>query len=177
MTLSEGSVLSGIGQTAAGKAFIGIAEDWSRTATTQYGVVATTVDGRTLDSLGTTRGGLAGGPVGMEQFEFDVPLDQIKEFHFRTRPIKCVEFKDVSLQPGQKTEVQVVVPGAEALQQATIDPLQSPRAAEMRTIILTALEYATEHPDWPKTLDDLKTQVPRRGQDRRRTIRLLRRER
>ena len=68
----------------------------------------------------------------------------------------ALNFKDVSLQPGQKTEVQVVVPGAEALQQATIDPLQSPRAAEMRTIILTALEYATEHPDWPKTLDDLK---------------------
>ena len=156
MTFSEGSVLSGIGQTAAGKAFIGIAEDWSRTATTQYGVVATTVDGRTLDSLGTTRGGLAGGPVGMEQFEFDVPLDQIKEFHFRTRPIKCVEFKDVPLQPGQKTKVQVVVPDAAAVEQATADPLQSPRAAEMRTVVLAALEYATEHPDWPTTLDELK---------------------
>ena len=36
------------------------------------------------------------------------------------------------------------------------DPLQSSRAADMRTIVLAALEYATEHPDWPKTLDELK---------------------
>jgi hypothetical protein len=36
------------------------------------------------------------------------------------------------------------------------DPLISSRAAEMRTIILAALEYATEHPQWPKTLDELK---------------------
>jgi hypothetical protein len=35
-------------------------------------------------------------------------------------------------------------------------PLQSSRAAEMRAILLAALEYATEHSDWPKTLDELK---------------------
>ena len=38
---------------------------------------------------------------------------------------------------------------------APADPLQSPRAAAMRTVILAALEYATEHPEWPKTLDAL----------------------
>ncbi len=35
-------------------------------------------------------------------------------------------------------------------------PLESPRAADMRTILLAALEYATEHSEWPKTLDELK---------------------
>ncbi len=34
--------------------------------------------------------------------------------------------------------------------------LQSPRAAAMRTIVLAGLEYATEHPQWPTTLDELK---------------------
>jgi len=27
----------------------------------------------------------------------------------------------------------------------------------MRTIVLAGLEYATEHPQWPKTLDELKS--------------------
>ena len=36
------------------------------------------------------------------------------------------------------------------------DPLQSPHAADMRAILLAALEYATEHPQWPQTLDELK---------------------
>jgi hypothetical protein len=38
---------------------------------------------------------------------------------------------------------------------AQTDPQQSPRAEAMRTIVLTALEYATEHPEWPKTPDEL----------------------
>jgi hypothetical protein len=39
---------------------------------------------------------------------------------------------------------------------ANADPRQSPRAAEMRAIVLAGLEYAIEHSEWPKTLDDLK---------------------
>ncbi len=39
---------------------------------------------------------------------------------------------------------------------AQADPLQSPSAAEMRAIVLAGLEYATEHSQWPKTLDELK---------------------
>jgi len=35
------------------------------------------------------------------------------------------------------------------------DPLKSARAAEMRTIILAALKYATEHPEWPRQLEEL----------------------
>jgi serine/threonine protein kinase len=35
------------------------------------------------------------------------------------------------------------------------DPLKSSRAAAMRTVILAALEYATQHDDWPQTLDEL----------------------
>ena len=43
-----------------------------------------------------------------------------------------------------------LVPGAQA------DPQDSPRAAEMRTIVFAGLEYATEHPQWPTTADGLK---------------------
>jgi hypothetical protein len=109
MHLADRSTLSGIGQNADGKAFISITEDWSRAPATQFGFTATTKDGRELDNPSVMRGGPASGPAGMEQFEFDVPLDQIKRFHFRTRPIKTVEFKNVSLQAGKKTEVEVSV--------------------------------------------------------------------
>jgi len=38
-----------------------------------------------------------------------VPLDQVKEFQFQTRPYEWVEFKNVSLKPGHKTDVEVSV--------------------------------------------------------------------
>jgi hypothetical protein len=40
----------------------------------------------------------------------NLPLSSIKEFQFQVRPYYWVEFKNVSLQSGQKTEVQVVSP-------------------------------------------------------------------
>ncbi|NLE30201.1 MAG: hypothetical protein GX629_11085, partial [Phycisphaerae bacterium] len=38
----------------------------------------------------------------------NLKLDQIKEFQFQTRPYEWVEFKNVSLEPGFKTEVEIV---------------------------------------------------------------------
>ncbi len=40
----------------------------------------------------------------------NLPLKQIKRFQFQVRPYQWVEFRNVSLQPGEKTNVQVVVP-------------------------------------------------------------------
>ncbi|MFV1967739.1 MAG: hypothetical protein ACC628_20095, partial [Pirellulaceae bacterium] len=37
-----------------------------------------------------------------------LPLSSIKEFKFQVRPYDWVEFKNVSLQPGQRTIVTVV---------------------------------------------------------------------
>jgi hypothetical protein len=41
---------------------------------------------------------------------FDLPLSSIKEFLFQVRPYSWVEFKNISLQAGQKTDVEVVSP-------------------------------------------------------------------
>jgi hypothetical protein len=38
----------------------------------------------------------------------DLPLSSIKEFRFQVRPYYWVEFKNVSLQSGQKTDVTVI---------------------------------------------------------------------
>jgi hypothetical protein len=40
----------------------------------------------------------------------DLPLSSIKEFRLQVRPYDWVEFKNVSLKPGQKTDVKVVSP-------------------------------------------------------------------
>ncbi len=44
----------------------------------------------------------------------------------------------------------------EETQHAKADPLKSPSSVDMQTVVLAGLEYATEHPEWPKTLDELK---------------------
>jgi len=44
----------------------------------------------------------------------NLALRQIKEITLQTRPYRWVEFHNVSLQPGQKTDVQVVLAGTEA---------------------------------------------------------------
>lgn len=41
-----------------------------------------------------------------------MPLSSIKEFRLQVRPYDWVEFKNVSLQSGQKTDVKVVSPKA-----------------------------------------------------------------
>ena len=43
-------------------------------------------------------------------WNFLMPLKEIKKFRFETRPYEWVEFKNVSLKPGHKTDVQVIVP-------------------------------------------------------------------
>jgi len=44
----------------------------------------------------------------------DLQIDKIKEFQFQTRPYQWVEFKNVSLKPNFKTDVQVEVVGERA---------------------------------------------------------------
>ena len=50
------------------------------------------------------------GDTQTERFEFPAPLSEVKEFLGRQRDIHTVTFNNVSLQPGQKTDVQVVEP-------------------------------------------------------------------
>ena len=51
------------------------------------------------------------GDTGVAVFR-NLPLSSIKEFRLQVRPFRCVEFDNISLQSGQKTNVQVVSPDA-----------------------------------------------------------------
>jgi hypothetical protein len=103
VTLGHGSTLNSIGQTAADKAFIAIAQAAPGGDTTgQIGFVAIAKDGRELDAQSGIVGGPSAGPYQTRQFEFDVLLATIQVFRARTRPIETVEFCNVSLQPRQR---------------------------------------------------------------------------
>jgi len=85
----------------------------------QYDVRAVTHDGRELDFRVKSSGHMveveedykANGPL--EDYKFDAPLPDIQAFKFRTRLIREVTFKDVSLQPGTITRPTVMTTSAE----------------------------------------------------------------
>jgi hypothetical protein len=53
--------------------------------------------GQSVDDVATTEGRFPG-----------LPLSRVKEFRFEARPFAWVEFRNVSLEPGQRTQVQIV---------------------------------------------------------------------
>lgn len=67
-------------------------------------IVAVTNSGQ---EIGGGVSGSGGNVLDSSTYQFHIPLKEIKEFQFQTRPYEWIEFKNVSLKPGVKTEVQV----------------------------------------------------------------------
>ena len=69
-------------------------------------VVAITNDGKVAKPVGSS--GSSAGKARQTTAKFNnISLSDIKEFQFQTRPYEWAEFKNVSLRPGVKTDVQV----------------------------------------------------------------------
>ncbi|HUU16914.1 MAG TPA: M56 family metallopeptidase [Sedimentisphaerales bacterium] len=106
-----------IGDIAFGKAFesdfegIGVAVGVTVTYTidkekVDYRVIA--VDQKSNIHTSSGRSGMGSSSWMQTTVHFkDLQIDEIKEFQFQTRPYQWVEFKNVSLRPGMKTEVQI----------------------------------------------------------------------
>ncbi|MCJ7777870.1 MAG: M56 family metallopeptidase, partial [Sedimentisphaerales bacterium] len=73
-------------------------------------VIARDRNGNILKSPWSSGGGADA--LRTTEYRFPVHLAQIDEFQFLIRPYQWVEFKNVSLRPGVKTDVQVDVKGA-----------------------------------------------------------------
>jgi beta-lactamase regulating signal transducer with metallopeptidase domain len=58
--------------------------------------------------------------LGSCQARFDLPTDQIKEIQFQTQKFQRITFKNVSLQPGVKTDVQIEVEKADVLPEPVV---------------------------------------------------------
>ena len=59
------------------------------------------------------------------QTTFKMPLSQITEFQFQTRPYEWVTFKNVSLKPDFKTDVQIEIDSGQAVEKSEIESRKS----------------------------------------------------
>ena len=57
----------------------------------------------------SSAGASVAGKLATIEVTFSIPLRKIREFQFQTRPYQWTEFRNVSLQPSKKTDVQVEV--------------------------------------------------------------------
>ncbi len=104
------STISVVGQSAKGRAFVTISRGPEEAKNKLWDFRAESTDGKILEPVSVSAN------FAIEQFEFDAPLSQIKVFRLGEREIKRIEFRSVALRPGQKTDMQVVVPSTPAEQ-------------------------------------------------------------
>ena len=126
-SLDDHAFVSGVGQTPDGKAFLTVTRNDGAAPKTQFAFTAETRSGEQVSSVETANSG----PVNMlsERVVFPTPLSNVKQFVSRQRKIRTIEFKNVSLQVGRKTEVQVVAsgtPSPDAPLSASLAPVLSP---------------------------------------------------
>ena len=97
MALGNGVHLTDPGQGADGKAFVQFTRDRTQDpGIDQFDFVAVTKDNRRLDRIGHSESG--SGNIKTERCIFDAPLDQVKTFECRKRPIMALEWNNVPLQ-------------------------------------------------------------------------------
>ena len=77
--------------------------------------------------------GSAGG-MSSVRYDFNIPLADINEFQFQTRPFHWVTFRNVSLAPGKKTDVKVVRSGVPPAV-APVVPAEDPRNERERHFV------------------------------------------
>jgi hypothetical protein len=97
MALEGGSQLNGVGQTIDGRAFVAIAVSAKKMQARRFDVVAVARDSREIPATGRSRAGSAGGAVGVERFEFQIPLGDVANFHIGTRPLHTLEWISILL--------------------------------------------------------------------------------
>ena len=76
-----------------------------------FQIVAVTNAGGKIKGGGT---GSGGNVLHSATYNFNLPLKEVREFRFQTRPYQWVTFKNVALRPGGKTEVEIEVGNPEA---------------------------------------------------------------
>jgi predicted Ser/Thr protein kinase len=97
MAVDNGVHVLDPGQGDDGKAFIGVTREAGRDAgNEQFDFVAVTKDGRELNRIGLMESASDG--VRTERCEYDVPLDQVKFFRCRKRPILSQTWYSIVLQ-------------------------------------------------------------------------------
>lgn len=98
MSLPNGGMLNGLGETPDGRAFLALAANSQEPSERQFIVRAQTTDGRSWESSGSQLTGPANGFL-TARYEFAFPVAVTKKFLVGTRPIRSAFFKDLVLPP------------------------------------------------------------------------------
>jgi beta-lactamase regulating signal transducer with metallopeptidase domain len=102
-TLTDGAVAFGVPYEKKGETLLPVVHNYNYQRFVTR-VVALSNSGREYEASGSTDRGRA---LASCTCEFNLSLKDIKEFKFQIRSYQWVEFKNVSLRPGMKTDVQV----------------------------------------------------------------------
>ncbi|MFA5864038.1 MAG: M56 family metallopeptidase [Phycisphaerae bacterium] len=121
-SFGQDEYLGPVGQNERKEAFVSLIRDRTKNPDTQFDFVAIKKDGKEIER----RGGMSSGQETrlVETFTFACPLSEIKEFRLRTRPIRSIIFKNVSLEPGKMTDVKIETNNS-SIEQSTSSTRQS----------------------------------------------------
>ncbi|MFC1636040.1 M56 family metallopeptidase, partial [Planctomycetota bacterium] len=101
-TLENGAIAFGVAYEMDGDTLLPVVHNFKhRAAATR--VIAISHSGQ---SYGSSRSGSGGNILTSSTYGFDVPLNDIREFRFMSRPYTWIEFQNVSLRPGVETNVK-----------------------------------------------------------------------
>jgi len=104
---ADGAIAFGVPYEKDGDTFLPVVHNFNR----GYHSVAIRVIAITDSGVITASSirGSNGNILSSLTYGFDLPLDEIREFRFQTRPYTWIEFRNVSLRPGVRTNVQHMV--------------------------------------------------------------------
>ena len=128
-------ILSSFGQDKDGHAFVSIAYD-ADARDTQYGFTVHTRDGRDLPCDLKQTFGSAG--FFTQRFSADVPFSAVESFTSRSRPVKSIAYRNVSLAAGHRTSMQV--DSGEARAAEAVDP--GPTLAAVPPVVVRTFPLA-----------------------------------
>ncbi len=104
-SLKEGAIAFGTPYEKDGRTLLPVVHNFNRgNPTMAIRVIAIT---RLGQELGSSYSGSGGDVLSSLTYGFQSSLDDIREFRFQTRPYTWVEFQNVSLRPGLKTDVKI----------------------------------------------------------------------
>jgi serine/threonine protein kinase len=137
MTLEDESMLNGVGQNAAGNAFVSIAVNTDKMKSRKFSVEALTKDGHRLMTSPNESSFADGSGASVAEFDFNVPLTGVAKFIIGTRPIRTVEWTNVTLPGGPAVATAPIVVQTNypaAVNPVTIPPTETQPAATRKDL-------------------------------------------
>lgn len=111
------------------------------------------IDKQGNEHVGFGPSGSIDGKTSNMQVTFNIKIDDIKEFQIQTRPYEHYTFKNVSLRPGGKTNMEIETQSSLANPEAS--GKKKTLEVDLNSLFLACQMYRIDTGKWPETVDDL----------------------